>query len=404
MVSRRVPSSSHLPESLRLPHPFPWGRTLAGVLLLAILAVAVELRVSGRARPPVAARDAAVAAFEEASRGAAARWAPESLRVADAALRDALLAWSRQESRLLPRRDFRLVAGQLAGAAELAREASRLGDERRTEGRLAAEEAIREARAVEEHASALVAATTLPHGQRARLQRARLMLREAEALLRDGDVGAARERAAGSLAALREALGPALEAAERYTSRNEIATWRRWIEETRAWSRTTGRPAILVLKEKNALVLLSKGAPVKTYDAEIGSNALGVKQRQGDRATPEGRYRVVKRKDRGQSRYYRALLLDYPNAADRERFAAGQRRGEIPRGARIGGLIEIHGEGGRGQNWTEGCVALSNQDMDDLFRRVGTGTRVTIVGGDGRDGAFSDLLARVGGGAENGKP
>ena len=296
------------------------------------------------------------------------------------------------------------MAGQLAGALALAREAGRLGEERRAAGRLAAEDAVRDARAVEQHASLLVAATTLPPGQRARLQRARLLLREAEALLRDGDVAAARERALGSLAALRTALGPALEAAERYTSREEIATWRRWIEETRAWSRTTGQLAILVLKEKNALVLLSKGAPVRTYDAEIGSNALGVKRRQGDHATPEGRYRVVKKKDRGQSRYHRALLLDYPNAADRERFAAAQRRGEIPAGPGIGGLIEIHGEGGRGQNWTEGCVALSNRDMDDLFRRVGTGTRVTIVGGDGRDGAFSDLLARVGGGAENGKP
>jgi hypothetical protein len=324
--------------------------------------------------------------------------------VADAALRDAHFAWSRQSSRLLPLRDFRPVTGQLAGALALAREAGRLGEERRAAGRLAAEGAVRDALAVEQHASLLVAATTLPPGQRARLQRARLLLREAEALLRDGDVAAARERALGSLAALRTALGPALEAAERYTSREEIATWRRWIEETRAWSRKTGQIAILVLKEKNALVLLSKGAPVRTYDAEIGSNALGVKRRQGDHATPEGRYRVVKKKDRGQSRYHRALLLDYPNAADRERFAAAQRRGEIPRGARIGGLIEIHGEGGRGQNWTEGCVALSNRDMDDLFRRVGTGTRVTIVGGDGRDGAFSDLLARVGGGAENEKP
>ncbi|HSD26878.1 MAG TPA: L,D-transpeptidase, partial [Vicinamibacteria bacterium] len=62
--------------------------------------------------------------------------------------------------------------------------------------------------------------------------------------------------------------------------------------------------------------------------------------------------------------------------------------------------IEIHGEGGRGQNWTEGCVALSNPDIDDLYGRVGVGTRVTIVGGDGSDGAFSDLLARVGDGRE----
>jgi hypothetical protein len=296
------------------------------------------------------------------------------------------------------------VAGELARAEALALEAGRLGEELREEGRAAAEQAVRDARSVEGHAEALVAATTLPRHERAHLQRARLLLREAEALLREGEIEAARRRADLSRAELVEALGPSLEAAERYTSREQVARWRRWIEETRAWSRTTGEPAILVLKEKNVLVLLSRGAPVRTYDAEIGANALGFKQRQGDRATPEGRYRVVAKKDHGRSRYYRALLLDYPNAADRERFAAAQRRGEIPRGARIGGLIEIHGEGGRGQNWTEGCVALSNPDIDDLYGRVGVGTRVTIVGGDGRDGAFSDLLVRVGEGAGNGPP
>jgi hypothetical protein len=263
---------------------------------------------------------------------------------------------------------------------------------------------VRDARSVEAHATALLAATALPHGERAHVQRARLLILEAEALLRGGEVKAARERADRSRDELREALGPALEAAERYTSRRQVATWRRWIDETREWSRATGQPAILVLKEKNVLVLLAKGKPSRTYDAEVGSNALGVKQRQGDRATPEGRYRILKKKDRGQSRYYRALLLDYPNAADRDRFASAQRRGEIPRDARIGGLIEIHGEGGRGQNWTEGCVALSNGDMDDLYARVGVGTRVTIVGGDGSNGAFSDLLAQVGGGRENETP
>jgi hypothetical protein len=369
-----------------------------------VLLVAVEMRTSGRARPPVASRASAVAAFEAASRGPATGWAPGALRGADSALRDAFFEWSRQENRLLPLRDFRLVAGHLAGAEALAREAERLGDERRAAGRVAAQEAVREAQEVEAQAAALVAVTALPHSQRAHLQRARLLLLEAEGLLREGEIVAAGERAGLSQAELRHALGPALEAAERYTSREQVATWRRWIDETRAWSRSTGQPAIVVLKEKNALVLLSKGAPVRTYDAEVGSNALGVKQRQGDRATPEGRYRIVKKKDRGQSRYYRALLLDYPNDADRQRFAAAQRRGEIERGARIGGLIEIHGDGGRGQNWTEGCVALSNRDLDDLYPRVSAGTRVTIVGGDGRDGAFSDLLAQVGAERGNGKP
>ena len=381
-----------------------WTRALAGLCLLGVLLFAVEMRTSGRARSPVAARASAVAAFEAASRGPAARWAPGALHEADAAFRDALFEWSRQENRLLPLRDFRPVAGQLAGAEALAREAGRLGDERRAKGRVAAAEAVKEARAVEARAVALVAVTALPHAQRARLQRARLLLLEAEALLREGEIVAARERAGLSQAELGEALSPALEAAERYTSRKQVATWRSWIDETRAWSRSTGQPAILILKEKNVLVLLSKGAPVRTYDAEVGSNALEVKQRQGDRATPEGRYFIVGKKDRGQSRYYRALLLDYPNDADRRRFAAAQRREEIPPGARIGGLIEIHGDGGRGQNWTEGCVALSNRDLDDLYPRVGVGTRVTIVGGDGRDGAFSDLLAQVGAERGNGKP
>ncbi len=252
-------------------------RALVLACLLATALLTVEMRTTGRARPPAGARASAIAAFEAASRGPAASWAPEAVRRADAALREALLDWSRQENRLLPLRDFRPVAGRLAGAEALAREAGRLGGERRSEGRKAAEDAVEDARAVEAQAALLVAATSLPHSQRAHLQRARLLLLEAEALLREGEVVSARERASQSRTELREAVGPALEAAERYTSREQVATWRRWIDETRAWSRSTGQPAILVLKEKNLLVLLSKGVAVRTYDAEVGSNALGVK-------------------------------------------------------------------------------------------------------------------------------
>jgi lipoprotein-anchoring transpeptidase ErfK/SrfK len=380
-----------------------WARAVIVVCLLALAGLAVEMAATGRARPPAAARAAAITAFEAAAASEASRRAPEALRAADAALRAALVACSRQENRVLPLRDYRPAARALGEAESLAREALRVGEALRAEARAAAEQAVRDALAVEAHAQALVAATALPPAERVHLQRARLLVREAEVLLRDGDFEGARERAEHSRAELVGALGPALQAAERYTSQEQVATWRRWVEETRAWSQRTGEPAMLVLKEKNVLVLLSGGAPVRTYDAEIGANALGVKQRQGDQATPEGQYRIVAKRDHGRSRYHRALLLDYPNAADRERFAAAKRRREIARDARIGGLIEIHGEGGRGQNWTEGCVALSNRDIDDLYERVGVGTRVTIVGGDGRDGAFSDLLARVGGDGGEGK-
>ena len=69
------------------------------------------------------------------------------------------------------------------------------------------------------------------------------------------------------------------------------------------------------------------------------------------------------------------------------------RAGYLPRGMPLGGLIEIHGEGGRGKDWTNGCVALVNEEMDDLFSKVDVGTPVTIVGADGNGGTFTKLVS-----------
>ncbi len=375
--------------------PGRWAALAALALAVAGAAAGVEMTASGRARRPVAVRERALAAYQHARRDPGARWAADELRAADAALRAGLVQYSREESRLFVLRDFRPAALVLQSAEAAARDAERTGDARRADALAAAAEAVDEASALEAHGLALVAATSLPAPQRTRLAVARLLLLEARALVQSGDAELALERAEGSETELRGALGPALLAAGRYTEKEQVETWRRWIEEARRQSRVTGQPAILVLKEKNLLVLLVSGEPLHRYPAEIGRNALGSKRQKGDGATPEGRYRIVEKKDLGRSSYHRALLLDYPNAADRERFEAARRRGEIPRGTAIGGQIEIHGEGGRGQNWTDGCVALANADIDDLFARVRPGTRVTIVGGDGSNGAFSSLLARL---------
>jgi lipoprotein-anchoring transpeptidase ErfK/SrfK len=82
----------------------------------------------------------------------------------------------------------------------------------------------------------------------------------------------------------------------------------------------------------------------------------------------------------GQTRYYRALMLDYPNEEDMKRFRALKQQGLVPRRGGAGSNIEIHGDGGREQDWTQGCVALSNDDMDALVGFVQVGTPVTIVG------------------------
>jgi hypothetical protein len=351
--------------------------------------------VSGRTRAHEARLRSALASIETTRKGPAPTWAPESLAEAETAMRDALVEWHRQESRFVLLRDFGPAERALWRAERAAWDTQRTASERHAEARLQAEEDLAETRALHAHGSTLAAATSLPAAQRVHLQRARLLLAEAESLLRVDELASCVERAESSRAELRRALGPSLEAAERYTSGEEVQRWRRWVSQTRAWSRSTGRAAILVFKEKNLLTLLLAGEPVRSYRADIGANALGDKLRLGDKATPEGHYRVLARKDHGQSRYYRALLLDYPNEEDRRRLATALCTGRVAPGTRLGNLIEIHGEGGLGRNWTDGCVALSNADMDDLYKQAPVGTRVTIVGGDGRGGTFTDLLARI---------
>jgi lipoprotein-anchoring transpeptidase ErfK/SrfK len=156
--------------------------------------------------------------------------------------------------------------------------------------------------------------------------------------------------------------------------------WKRWIDETIADSRDSGGAAIIVDKLRRRLSLYKGGTRVATFPAELGANGLRQKAHSGDQATPEGRYHIVKLKDGSATRYYKALLINYPNDEDRMRFELRKRRGQIPTRAAIGSLIEIHGDGGQGRDWTNGCIALTNEDMDRLFARVQLGTPVTIVG------------------------
>lgn len=157
-----------------------------------------------------------------------------------------------------------------------------------------------------------------------------------------------------------------------------LAIWRNWVNETLEQSEASGGYAMIVDKSAHKTHLIRAGKLVRTYDCELGYNSAHQKLLSGDGATPEGKYQVVQVKVRS-SKYYKALLLDYPNDADRRRFAENKRAGIISSRARIGGLIEIHGDGGKGNDWTEGCVALTNKDIDHILSYVTTGTPVTIV-------------------------
>jgi len=154
--------------------------------------------------------------------------------------------------------------------------------------------------------------------------------------------------------------------------------WNEDIRQTIDWSRSTGGTALIVDKLNHSAHLLQAGKDVHDFPVEFGPGWLDQKLRAGDQATPEGRYRIVSKK--AGSHYYKAMLLNYPNDADLRRFRNMTSNGLMSRSARPGGLIEIHGGGGKGEDWTFGCISLRNEHIDQLFPRVAVGTPVTIVG------------------------
>jgi len=211
---------------------------------------------------------------------------------------------------------------------------------------------------------------------RRNLTRAELMVEEARLLSEKGLYDDAEDKLGQVAACLhksRKAVDPVL---GRYSDPNLLSRWRRLVDEVIAGSKKTGGSAIVVSKIDRRLTVYQKGQPVATFEVGLGRNGLSRKLYAGDTATPEGRYSIIQKNP--ASRYYKALLIDYPNKEDRVRYAQAQKNGLIPRNAGIGAFVEIHG-GGKG-SVTNGCVSMDNKDMDRIFELVAQGTPVVIVG------------------------
>ena len=127
---------------------------------------------------------------------------------------------------------------------------------------------------------------------------------------------------------------------------------------------------IRVDKSERRMTLLRDGRIVKSYRILLGDAPIGHKRQQGDERTPEGRYRITFRNDK--SRFHLSLRVSYPNEADRRQARA--------RGVDPGGDIMIHGgtPPGYSRDWTDGCIALSNAQIEEVWRLVPVGTPITI--------------------------
>ena len=134
---------------------------------------------------------------------------------------------------------------------------------------------------------------------------------------------------------------------------------------------------VIVIKGQRTLTLLSRGKTLRTYKVALGGSPVGAKEQQGDHKTPEGHYILDRRN--ANSRFYKSIHVSYPSKQDDERAA---RRGVSP-----GGDIMVHGLPNgfgwldathRAMDWTDGCIALTNAEMDEIWNLVPIGTPIEI--------------------------
>ena len=134
---------------------------------------------------------------------------------------------------------------------------------------------------------------------------------------------------------------------------------------------------VVIYKSQQTMQLLSGNDVIRSYQVAIGRNPLGHKQKAGDCRTPEGAYIIDSHKK--DSRFHKSLHISYPNKSD---LTAAKKNGNSP-----GSDIMIHGlpKGFEDlgdihfkRNWTKGCIAVNNQEMDEIWKLVPDGTPIVI--------------------------
>ena len=148
-------------------------------------------------------------------------------------------------------------------------------------------------------------------------------------------------------------------------------------------SKPVGELYLIVDKSDYELKVYDAEGWYATYPVVFGNKDLSDKLIEGDRRTPEGTFKILSKKP--HQKWHKMFMLDYPTPESWAKFKDRKAKGIIPQSAKIGGGIAIHGTWPHDElvvddftNWTNGCVALKNEDLDELDGIVDIGTKVII--------------------------
>ncbi len=348
---------------------------LIAFLLLASLAICVYLRWP---EPPIAELRAANEALMSAKQAEAQTYAPQIYKNTSKLYESAMTSWKAENEKFILNRDFTKARAFAIQATRKGAEAQKIATEKAHNIRKNTGSVLFELDSLKRNFERIYYPLPLSKSVRDNYKQSLFLMTEARLARERGDLPLAEtklEKArylmVGSSKNAQKMLGDYF---------NSLNRWRNEVKRAIDQSANMNTPLLVVNKMEHECLLYVGGVLKKRFDAEFGPNWIGDKMYRGDKATPEGTYRITQKKDQRRTIYHKALAINYPNDEDRVRFRENVNSGIFSKRLDIGGSIEIHGSGGRGFDWTKGCVALTDKDIDFVYNIVSENTPVVIVG------------------------
>jgi len=329
-------------------------------------------------KPPSGEMESARSAISMASKKNAGIYSETLFNEAKNCYDTAMVYWKRENEKGIYSRNYKRVSEYASLALKKAFEASHDAENNTSNLKITIRNRIDTLKVTDQDLNIRFSNYPMPSGMRNDISTGEILITEAEMAWETGAYVKAQEKIADA----EKLLVPSYEYADANLRSyfRSYPKWRKWADSTIAESRILQDYSIIVDKYSRKVFVYFNGELQTAYSAELGRNWVGDKRVRGDKATPEGMYKITNKYDSDSTAYYKALQINYPDNEDTALFKAAIERGALPRSAAIGGRIQIHGSGGKGADWTSGCIALKDREMDSLFRISKVGTPVTIVG------------------------
>jgi len=355
-----------------------WKKRLLFAVALALIPLVIMLLVKLVPQPPKGEVEYARLVISQAASNNAAIYSKKLYSEAKALYDSSMVHWKKENRKFIYFRNYEKVASFAELSAKKAEQATKVSKNNVTDLNILLKHKMDSLNKMVGQINKYFTAYPLSDEVRSRISKGKMLLKESEVAFKKGQFADSNKKITESETLLTDSYKIATTSLKEYF--NSYPVWKNWVDKTIKESRTNMSWSIIIDKYSRKCIVYLGGVKKYEYHVELGKNWVGDKRVRGDKATPEGMYRITKKFGSNKTKYHKALLINYPNETDKVEFKKEIEKGTLPRSAKIGSLIEIHGDGGRGVDWTEGCVALTNSEMDVVYKIASEGTPVTIVG------------------------